>query len=57
MRTPYTVYIMFKYHVGIGWELTDNLYFDKKDGEEAAKRFTEESIGWRYRVRPFKEVV
>ena len=58
MRTPYTVFIMFKKQVGSKeWEITDYVYLDRQDGKAAAKRFTDDSIGWKFSTRAFKEIV
>lgn len=51
------IYLMFKKKKGEPAQPTERVYFTKKYAKEAAKRFTDESVGWRFTVREFKEVL
>lgn len=59
-REPRVVYILQKHKVGTkGWEIcwgTWSTASTKEEGENRAKRFTEESVGWKFRVRPYLEL-
>lgn len=59
MREPEVVYIMQNRAEGTRkwitvfgpWSVAET----KREAEERAKRFTENSVGWQYRYIPFKE--
>jgi len=56
MRQPRTIWILEKNNFGGSeYHLTDRVYFDKEKAELAAKVFTENSIGLKFRALPFKE--
>lgn len=61
MREPRVVWILEKHKIGVpGWSICYGIWSTastKIEGKERAKRFTEESVGWKFRVRPFKEVL
>lgn len=60
MREPRVIWILEKHKVGArGWEICFGLYSTastKEEGKRRAKRFTEESVGYKFRAVPFVEV-
>lgn len=61
MKEPQVVYILQKHKIGTrGWEICWGIWStasNEIEGKVRAKHFTEESVGWKFRVRPYKEVV
>lgn len=61
MREPRVVWIMERRKVGTRrWEICWGIWSTastKVQGYARAMGFTEEGIGWKFRVKPFKEVV
>jgi hypothetical protein len=61
MAEPEIVWLLQKRRVGQrSWEVcwgNMSVRFSKADADAAAERFTDASIGWKYRARAFKEVM
>jgi hypothetical protein len=61
MKAPRIVWILEKRREGSRtWEICWGpwgIICTKEDGEDRAQSFTEQSVGWVFRVRPYKEVV
>jgi hypothetical protein len=57
MNKPRTVWVLQKHKTGTkGWEICWSIWSitsTEVEGKARAKRFTEESRGWRFRVSPF----